>query len=81
MNEPTFSTDEVAEILGVSYRMLDYYERNGHITIASSRGPGTGHGRRWTQEEVLRLRVCLNMVHGAKEIMAKWRSGALWRGE
>lgn len=80
MNEPTFSTAEVSRILGVPTARLHYWSFHGYIPTQPY-SVGTGARRVWTQSEVLRLRVCLNMVHGATEIIEKWRSGALWRGE
>lgn len=67
-------------ILDVPMTRLAYWISHGYIPSQTVR-VGSGARRRWTQTEVMRLRTCLNMVHGAQQIIDKWQTGALWRGE
>lgn len=50
MNERPMRTPEVARMLGVSFRQLDYWCRAGFIPDAES--PGSGRQRSWTAEQV-----------------------------
>lgn len=56
------STAEVAALLRVSYRQLDYWVRNGYIPQATP-CPGSGVRRRWTREEVQGAAVFAALVH------------------
>lgn len=77
MAEPTFSTVEAAAAAHVSMRMLNYYVDRGMMPGVEL--PGSGHHRRWTLDEVRRLRQCMTRVNAAKEILREWSSGELWR--
>jgi hypothetical protein len=50
MSERPMRTPEVARMLGVSFRQLDYWCRVGFIPAAES--PGSGRQRSWTTEQV-----------------------------
>ena len=73
-----YSTAEVAEKLDVTFRMLDHYLRRGHVYIASE-ASGSGSRRKWTHREVEALRVCLNQVREAQELLDAFARGELWR--
>lgn len=49
-----FSTREVCEITGVTYRRLDYWVRMGYVT-PEIRGAGSGRARGWSNENVDRV--------------------------
>ena len=54
----TMSSTEVCELVGCTYRMLDYWARTGRITgQPRGRATGSGHRRRWTQEQVAEARL------------------------
>ena len=75
---PTYSTQEVATLTGVSYRMLDYWLRQGIIAIDGD-AIGSGSRRRWSCDEVTRLQRCLDQVKVANETIDAWSSGVLWK--
>ena len=57
---PTYSTMEVARLTGASYRQLDYWARTGRIPGQDPGSvTGSGHQRRWTEEQVSRARALL----------------------
>jgi len=51
---PTFSTEEVARLAGLSYRQADHWVHAGAVVL-SHNVRGTGHPRRWTMGEALVL--------------------------
>ena len=71
------STNEVAEELDVSFRMLDHYLRRGHVTIQSE-ASGSGTRRKWKRHEVNALRLCLERVRVAQETLDSFAQGELW---
>lgn len=78
--ELTFSAVEVAEMLGVSYRMIDYWLRNGFISIENP-AAGSGSRRTFTMAEVEKLRRCIERTERAQRVLSAWSSGALWAAE
>lgn len=73
-----FSSLEVCQMVGISYRQLDHWLRVGTITIDRAL-PGSGSPRRWTLEEVDRLREIVAIYREALDAIEAFRSGALWR--
>ena len=53
----TYTTTEVTAMTGASYRQVDYWARTGRIPGQTN--PGTGHYRRWTEEQVERVRLLM----------------------
>jgi len=54
---PTWSTGEVARMVGVSHRQLDYWLRTDRITLSTGPDtPGCGFPRRWLAADIDRLR-------------------------
>lgn len=51
----TYSTHEAAALADVTYRRVDYWVRAGKVT-PSVRAQGSGSRRRWTEEDIERLR-------------------------
>lgn len=80
LHEPdlTLSTMEVAEMVGLSYRMIDYFLREGHITLACDRHPGSGRRRVWTQDEVTAFRLFTSRYFLLLEQQEEFRSGRVW---
>jgi len=73
----TYSTDETAELVGVTYRQLDYWLRQGIIVIgANTRGSGTH--RRFTHVEVAKLKAFVATYSEALGILESFSSGRLW---
>lgn len=67
----SYSTDDVCRILGVSYRMVDYWIRRGviHPTSQTRRGApeiethGSGSARRFSGRDVTEIRVAVGLRH------------------
>jgi hypothetical protein len=73
-----YSSYEVAQEVGITYRQLDHWVRVGSIDIERVRRVGSGCPRRWTEEEVARLRTIVARYNEAMAIVEAFRSGALW---
>lgn len=52
-----YSTDDVARMLGCSYRQLDYWCRTGLIPTQYGVKLGSGHRRCWTVTDIARARL------------------------
>lgn len=76
--EDGLTTTEVALLVGVTYRQLDYWLRTGAIEI-SDPTPGTGFSRTWTEADIERLRCCVAVYQEATETIEAFRSGRLWK--
>lgn len=74
----TYSTREAAEMAGVSYRMLDWWLRQGQIEIDFD-AHGSGSRRRWSGHEVAALLVFVARLREMHGIRAAWMDGTLWR--
>lgn len=76
--QTTYSTFEVARLVGLSYRQLDWWIRTGKIETSFNGMPGSGHSRRWSGDDVRRLKHMVAAYSEACEIIAALRSGDLW---
>lgn len=74
----TFTAKEAAAAAGISYRMLDYWLRQGFLSPATEATPGTGHHRSFTAEEVQRLTELVALYRSAQEILRDLANGSLW---
>lgn len=59
MTEEGYSSREAAQISGVPFFTVDYWDRSRFVrpSIASSSGRGRGRGRRYSYTDILRLRI------------------------
>lgn len=55
--DETYTSMEVTQMLGVSYRQLDYWVRRGLITGIDVESVGSGHYRRWTRDQLNRIEM------------------------
>lgn len=55
----TYTAQEVAQISGVSYRMVDYWARNGHLTAPTR---GTGDPRWFAYSEAVKAVALANLT-------------------
>jgi len=65
---PTMTTIEVAELLRVTPRQLDYWAHEGLLPVPRSLGSGVT--RRWTADEVRCARAFAALVHAGVDIRA-----------
>ena len=73
----SYSTDEVCAIVGISYRMLDYWLRRGYITIESpARGSGTQ--RRFTTDETAALACLVDRYNALNKELDQLADGTMW---
>jgi hypothetical protein len=53
----SFSTAQTARLTGLSARQLDYWDREGFVRPSVARARGYGSARRYSFEDLVRLRV------------------------
>lgn len=78
-DEELLSSAEVCRLVGISYRQLDYWVRTGAIETPDNCAIGSGHGRRWTPEEVRRLKAVVAQMREARQVLEAFSNGELWR--
>lgn len=63
------STRQVADLLGVSYRMVDYWARASRLLAPTIGANGSGSSRGYTDEDLARLRkaACLVRAIGGRD--------------
>lgn len=77
MQAATYSTSQVVRHTGATFRMIDYWIRNGHVTIRRN-ASGSGTRRRWSRQELDALLLCVEQVAEAQDTLDRWASGELW---
>ena len=60
--EQLHSTAHVAELTGVSYRMLDYWTRHGVVAASGRQAKGSGCPRLWTDADVSRVALVRHLT-------------------
>jgi DNA-binding transcriptional MerR regulator len=76
---PYFNTNEVLEMTGLSYRVLDYWLRTGAINLADgSTRPGSGVSRRYSEDEVEAILLLVSRYQQANDEIEAIRSGKMW---
>lgn len=61
-NDVGFSGTRTAEIVGISYRQLDYWARTDLVRPSLSEASGSGSRRRYSYRDLLELRVIKNLL-------------------
>ena len=59
--EGSFSTAQTARLTGLSPRQLDYWDREGFVRPSLVRASGYGSARRYSFEDLVRLRVAAKL--------------------
>ena len=59
--EGSFSTAQTARLTGLSPRQLDYWDREGFVRPSVARASGYGSARRYSFEDLVRLRVAAKL--------------------
>lgn len=62
MTDQTFSSRQTAEIVGISYRQLDYWARTDLIRPSGADAAGSGTSRRYTYKDLLELKVVKRLL-------------------
>ena len=78
-SEPlTYSTTEVIEMTGLSFRVLDYWLRTGAVVLVDGNTPGSGGRRRFTEDEVEAIQRLVIRYRAALADLDEIRSGEAW---
>lgn len=62
MNHQTFSGTQAAEIVGITYRRLDYWARTDLVRPSGTDATGSGSRRRYTYRDLLELKVIKKLL-------------------
>ena len=62
MNDEGFSGNRAAEIVGITYRQLDYWARTDLVRPSLSDAAGSGSRRRYSYTDLLELRVIKSLL-------------------
>lgn len=62
MKNTTYSGHQAAEIVGISYRQLDYWARTDLIRPSAADASGSGTRRRYSYKDLLELKVIKKML-------------------
>ncbi len=66
--EQSYSGKKVTEIVGISYRQLDYWTRTELVVPSIEKGEGSGRRRRYSYKDLLELRVIKNLIDGGIKV-------------
>lgn len=78
---PGYSTREVCDLAGVTYRQLDYWVRTGMIRPSIRNALGSGHFRRWDDEDVVLVQaVAEQLRRGIRSIDDAFEQAAISLG-
>ena len=62
MRDMTFSGKSAADIVGITYRQLDYWARTNLIRPTAADATGSGSRRRYTYKDLLELKVVKRLL-------------------
>lgn len=62
MSEQGFSGTKTAEVVGITYRQLDYWARTGLVRPTLADAAGSGSRRLYSYRDLLELRVIKNLL-------------------
>lgn len=62
MTEQGFSGTKTAEVVGITYRQLDYWARTGLVRPTLADAAGSGSRRQYSYRDLLELRVIKNLL-------------------
>ena len=79
-DQELFTSNEVAQAAGVTYRQLDYWLRTGWLNIDGN-AHGSGSRREFTRAEALALVRMVQRYTAARREVEDIRSGRAWREE
>lgn len=60
----TFSGTQAAEVVGITYRRLDYWARTDLVRPTGTDAAGSGSRRRYTYRDLLELRIIKQLLDG-----------------
>ena len=74
----TYTTTEVLEMTGLSFRVLDWWLRKGAVILVDANTPGSGTPRRYSEEEVELIKQLADRYHAALAEIEAIRTGKAW---
>lgn len=74
----TYTTMEVCELTGFSYRQIDWWLRQNFISLSRIQLPGSGNYRRWTMDEVAAMMKYAARYRELLDAQEEFRSGRVW---
>ena len=74
-----FTTGEVLDVTGLSFRVLDYWLRTGAIKLVDGTTPGSGVSRRYSLDEVAAIQRLVDRYNRANDEIEAIRSGKAWQ--
>jgi len=82
-SERTYTTTEVLDLTGLSFRVLDYWLRTKVIVLANRNGntPGSGNQRMYSADEVAAIVRLADRYRKATDELEVIRSGLAWSAE
>ncbi|WP_419920403.1 MerR family transcriptional regulator [Candidatus Poriferisodalis sp.] len=69
-----FSATETAELVGITYRQLDHWAREGLIVPSMAKAQGSGSRRRYTYNDLLELKIVKKMRDAGIDLKSISRS-------
>lgn len=69
----TYSTTELADLTGATFRQIDYWAHRGLIRDVTG-AAGAGNHRRWTRTDVERIRRVMERLDWGLTLDAAWRA-------
>ena len=63
-----YSSLEVCDMTGATYRQLDYWARCGNLPDAPRGGPGSGRARRYTDDDVAVVRLLVALPRAGVDV-------------
>lgn len=78
--ERRYTTEEAAEVAGVTYRQLDYWLRQGYVVIGAP-AHGCGSRRKFATDEVAALVRCVGRMRSAQATLDSFSDGSMWESE
>lgn len=75
--DQTYTTSDAVRLSGATYRQIDYWLRQGYITIEDAPS-GSGNHRHFTRQEVLAIEYMIRRLREAEKILTDLASGELW---
>jgi hypothetical protein len=77
----TYTTTEVLQRTGITFRILDYWLRSKVIVLSQQNSPGSGNPRAYTAEEVEAIGRLVQRYKHANSELELIRSGKAWLDE
>ncbi len=72
--EDGFSGPQVCDLVGVTYRQLDYWARTGLLTPSVAEATGSGSKRRYSYRNVVELKVIKQLLDAGISLQAARRA-------